>query len=127
MSKTKFLGVCILFILASCTDEPKPAKAVNVESVAATGTDILTDAGVTRILSDGAVASDVAINSTFLVTFSKEIDPETVTAESIQIKKGGEIIPAEIMIDGTVAVITPDIQLQLETSYVLSFASSIKA
>jgi hypothetical protein len=128
MNKIKILAVSFLLILTCCSDDdPVKKKTVTVDSVIATGNDVNTSEELTRLFSETAVTTSIPINSTFVVSFSKDIAEETATPTNIEITKNGDAIPVDIFVDGKTVIITPEDELELETNYVLSFSSSIKA
>jgi Concanavalin A-like lectin/glucanases superfamily/Bacterial Ig-like domain len=115
---SKFIEATINF---STQREP-----IYIESLTATGSDIVTEEELTRLFSEEGVTTNVPINSSFEVSFSKAVAQETATTSNIKLRKSGENVPATITINGERITVTPLNELQLETSYTLWFSSAIK-
>lgn len=127
MSRVKILAIYFLFVLTCCSEDDPVKKPVTINSVVATGNDINTNLQLVRLFSETAVTSNVAINSTFVVSFSKEVTEETATSANIVVTKDGVAVPVGILVDGETVIITPEDQLVLEATYILSLSSGIKA
>jgi Concanavalin A-like lectin/glucanases superfamily/Bacterial Ig-like domain len=127
MNRIKIFSVFLLLILTCCSEDEPVKKPVSVTSVVATGNDINTNLQLTRLFSETTVTTNVAINSAFVVSFSKEVTEETATSANIVVTKSGVAVPVGILVDGETVIITPEDQLVLETTYILSLSSGIKA
>jgi hypothetical protein len=72
---------------------------------------------------------DVPLNSSLIVVFSEPIDPATLTASSVQLRRGSTLIAGELAFrdaENLVAVFTPAASLATSTEYTLTVTQGIR-
>ncbi|MBI3802449.1 MAG: Ig-like domain-containing protein [Nitrospirae bacterium] len=74
--------------------------------------------------ASGAV--NVPLNSIVSVTFSKEINPATVTAETIVLQAEGQPLSATLQVDGKTARLTPSSALKPQTPYTATVTTGVQ-
>jgi hypothetical protein len=100
------------------TSEGRSGSA-NITVLAATP---LSVTGVTP--GNGAV--DRSIETTVLITFSQNVNPATVTAQSVTLTRAGNAVGAARSVSGNVVTLTPDQPLiEFNTAYVVTVTTSV--
>ena len=90
-----------------------------------TGTTLDTTAPQVNSTHPGAGASGVAINSSVTATFSKPIDPLTITSASFTLMQGSAAIVGSVSTAGTIARFTPTLPLTPSTSYTATLTTAV--
>ena len=89
-----------------------------------TGCGLLSDKVTFTVPANGATG--FAINEKIAATFSKEMDPATITAATFTLKQGATAVPGTIDYAGVTAVFTPDDDLAASTIYTATITTGVK-
>lgn len=71
-------------------------------------------------------AMNVATNTVLSVTFSEEIDPATLTADTLHLQSDGRSVSGAVQVAGKTANLTPSPDLRPETLYTATITSGVK-
>lgn len=109
-------------VFISCGDEEGPS-ALNLVSISATGTDVLSGSDKTVDLNGATAASGVPVDLVVTLTFSREVDAATASATSVSING----VSATVAVNGAVVTMTPSEELARGTDYTLSITADLMA
>ncbi|MFT4970815.1 MAG: hypothetical protein ACI9JY_000010 [Saprospiraceae bacterium] len=123
MKSIKFFLLMLIvasFTITSCGDDDSTPKNVAVTAITANGTSFADDTAVSKDLNGASSAMDVALNSTFTVTFDKEIDVVTAIGSNVQILENGSAVDAALSGTGSTITIIPTEDLKRGTFHTLN-------
>jgi len=115
-----------ILTFSGCGDD-EGAAALEIVSIAATGTDLDTGNEITVDLNAATAASNVPPNAVVTISFSREVDPDKVTASSITIGDGSTDLTTAITTSGSAVVITPNDEFERGTDYTLTVTAGVTA
>lgn len=104
-----------LTVFVSCGDDDKPS-ALNIVSISASGTDVLTGVATTLDLNGASSAEGVPVDVTVTVTFDRDVDAETVTSSTVSV----DDVATTVTVNGAVVTLTADEELLRGTIYTLA-------
>jgi len=114
-----------LFAFMGC-EEDDPGK-LTIQSMNATGTDLETGQEVTKDLNAATAPSDVPLDAVMSVTFSKEVDPQTLGSAAVTLSSAKGEVQLDVNTSGQEVTITPQSELERGTQYTISLAATIQA
>ncbi len=114
-----------LFAFMGC-EEDDPGK-LSIKTMEATGTDLETGEQVTKDLNAAQAPTDVPLDATMTVTFSKNVKAETVSATSLTLSSSKGEVQLETSVSGAEVTITPQSELARGTEYTFSLKPTIEA
>ncbi|MBR9998925.1 MAG: Ig-like domain-containing protein [Cyclobacteriaceae bacterium] len=134
MKKLKFFGV-LLFIAGmttfiSCDDDDDDdggPNQVTISSIIATGTDLQTGDQNTVDLNEATAATDVPVDAVIAVTFSRSVDPTTITESNITLNNGTSNVDIDLASSGSMVNISPSGEMERGTQHTLTLSGSIQA
>lgn len=115
-----------LAVVISCNDDDDP-DALTIVSIEATGTDVESGETITVDLNAATAPSNVPVDPTVTITFSRELNAETVNNTTVQLLEGSNSISVTLSVDGAVVTATPDEELARGTDYMIDLGASIEA
>ena len=116
------LSSVIIIGFSSCKkDDPGPNPIV-VSTIEAKGTSFEDGSDVTKDLNGASSASDVALNSTFTITFDRDVDATTVTSSNVSLSTDDGALSAGLQTSGRTVTLTPDTDLVRGTMHTLSIS-----
>jgi hypothetical protein len=125
------IRIVFLSLLASamlfttgCKDDDD-ANALELLSILANGSDLMTGAAVSKDLNAGAAATDVPLDAVITITFDRAVDGATV-ADNINLTEAGTDVDFDHTHNGAVVTITPDEDFAKGTVYTLSIGNGVK-
>lgn len=122
MKTIKSLMMLALFagatVFIGCSDDEGPG-ALELVSISATGTDVISGDATEVDLNGATAASGVPIDPTVTITFSREVDAATVTSSAVSI----DGVDADVSASGAVVTVTPSAELNRGTDYTLSIGA----
>lgn len=102
------------------------ALASNYTYSFTTGTTLDTTAPVVSSTDPLNNATAVALNKVLAITFSKAMNPSTISATTFTLKKGTSEVSGTITYTGTVASFTPSVALSGSTAYTATITTGAK-
>ncbi len=117
------LIIAIPLLLAFCKKDEELISNLEVASIVASGTSFLNGATVNSDLNGATAVKDVAINAKITITFSKAINPASISATSAKLGEGAvnpKDVPAAVSGSGTSITVTPNAPFQRGTLYTLT-------
>lgn len=116
------LAAGILLTTSCGNDDDGGPKKLNIVSIEAAGTDVLSGQATTVDLNGATAATGVPIDVTVKVTFDGEVDSESVGTGSISLTDGTTSPSLSVSISGEVLTITSADGLLKGTEYTISFS-----
>lgn len=119
------IGLIGLIAFTRCSeDDPSALRIVGVE---VTGTDLATGNTTTVDLNGATSATDVPPDGVLTITFSKAVDPATVSTTSVTLTAGAEAVDVAVVVDGSIVTITPTDLLDQGTLHTISVSAAVSA
>ena len=109
-------AVGVLF--TACKDDDAPA-ALTVATITADGTSFQDGSTVSKDLNGASAATDVALNSTITITFSRTVDATTATSSNVGLSSDAGDVAAAVSASGSTITLNPDADLDRGTLYTL--------
>lgn len=124
-----WIGALMLsaLVFTACDDDEGEAPALTIEALTATGTDITTGEEITVDLNAATSASDVPPNSTFTITFNKDVDASTVSGSSFTLISGDLSTSLSASASGSEVTATVDEDMTQGLVYELTIDGTITA
>lgn len=122
---TTLMAASLIF-MGSCAEDEGPA-VITIVSISAEGTDLATGNSVTIDLNGATAATDVPIDATIVITFSRDISATTASASSVELSSSGGTAATNVSASGAAVTITVTEDLMRGSDYSLSLSGSIEA
>lgn len=130
MKLVKISGYCILTVIllfmTGCEDDPVVPDALNVLSITATGTDLMTGTSTDKDLNAATAASDVPLDAVIKVSFNKAVDASTVNTSSISLSSSAGAVSISVSAAGSDINISHTESFERGIEYTLVLASTLK-
>lgn len=119
------LLACGLFLSTGCKDDEP--DALTILSIIASGDDLSTGGAIDVDLNGSTAATNVPLEPSIAVTFSRDVDASSATTNTIMLSQGSTDVPIRVSVAGSVVTITTTNPLARGLSYTLDLDSDIQA
>lgn len=134
MNKMKQLKLWSLLLIAGgfltflgCSEDNNDPAGLEIVSITATGTNITTGSSITVDLNGATSATDIPVDGTITVTFSRPVDAATATSTNITLSDETANVTLAITASGSEVMIAHDEELVGGTIYTISISSALAA
>ena len=122
------VGSTMAFISCSSDDDNGGGAAnMTISSIVADGTDLESGEDVEVDLNGANAAENVPLDASIAITFNKEVDNATATASNVTLKKGNDVVDANVSASGNTITLVPSENLEKGSNYTLSISNALKA
>src|SRR5690554_1573718 len=102
------VGSTMAFLSCSSDDDNGGGAAnLTITAITASGTDLESGEAIDVDLNGATAAQDVPLDATMAMAFSRDVDNATATTSNVTLKKGADVVDADVSVSGNTITLTP--------------------
>lgn len=116
----------VVLTLTNCNKDETPSE-ITIESITATGTDLSSGNETTKDLNGATAATDVPLDATIIITFSKDVSASSVSTTSVTLNDGTSDVSITVSASENTVTIIPNSDLERGLDHTLTLTGDLKA